>query len=173
MASSCALLPWSDPGHGDRGLPKGALHTDARRQRVNPTLAWLVGRKPGRRCEAWAYIPCTLPLTSPLTRHSQTRGAGVDLALNSLAGDKLHATVRCIASNGALLEIGKYDILQGTGLSMRPMDRNVSFHGINLDTIFASQQRGQVLARACSNLSRPNNDPRCENMRHHALFQMF
>ena len=86
------------------------------------------------------------------TLHSQTHGAGVDLALNSLAGDKLQATVRCIATNGALLELGKYDILQGTRLSMQPMDRNISFHGINLDTLFASPKKLQVLARTCGNL---------------------
>jgi hypothetical protein len=36
----------------------------------------------------------------------------VDLALNALADDKLHATVRCLAPNGSLLEIGKFDILK-------------------------------------------------------------
>lgn len=36
----------------------------------------------------------------------------MDLALNALADDKLHATVRCVAPNGSLLEIGKFDILK-------------------------------------------------------------
>jgi hypothetical protein len=45
------------------------------------------------------------------------------------------ATVRCLADNGRLLEIGKYDILKGTPLSMRPMLRNVAFEGIDLDRI--------------------------------------
>ena len=68
----------------------------------------------------------------------------MDLALNSLADDKLQATVRCIALSGALLEIGKYDILKGTGLSMRPLDRNISFHGINLDSMFHGHQVAQA-----------------------------
>lgn len=38
----------------------------------------------------------------------------MDLALNALADDKLHATVRCIAPNGSLLEIGKFDIIKVT-----------------------------------------------------------
>ncbi len=42
------------------------------------------------------------------------------------------ATVRCLAANGRLLEIGKYDILRGTPLSMRPMLRNISYEGIDL-----------------------------------------
>ena len=77
----------------------------------------------------------------------------MDLALNSLADDKLQATVRCIAPNGALLEIGKYDILKGTGLSMRPMDHNISFHGINLDSMFHGHQKAQ--ARPASTLALP------------------
>ena len=42
------------------------------------------------------------------------------------------ATVRCLAANGRLLEIGKYDILKGTPLSMRTMIRNISYEGIDL-----------------------------------------
>ncbi len=49
--------------------------------------------------------------------------------------DCVQATVRCLADNGRLLEIGKYDILKGTPLSMRPMLRNVAFEGIDLDRI--------------------------------------
>ncbi len=49
---------------------------------------------------------------------------------------RAQASVRCLASYGALLEIGKYDILKGTGLSMRPMLRNIEFQGIDLDRVF-------------------------------------
>ncbi|EIE22203.1 ketoacyl-synt-domain-containing protein [Coccomyxa subellipsoidea C-169] len=65
----------------------------------------------------------------------ETGAAGVHLALNSLAGDKLQATVRCLADGGRLLEIGKYDILQGTPLSMAPLMRNIAFEGVDLDRI--------------------------------------
>ena len=44
--------------------------------------------------------------------------------------------MRCISSYGKLLEIGKYDILKGTGLSMRPLLRNIEFQGIDLDRVF-------------------------------------
>ena len=77
----------------------------------------------------------------------QTGGRGVDLALNSLADDKLLATVRCIAPHGHLLEIGKYDILKQTGLSMRPMHYNISFQGVDLDNLFLSPKLDAV--RAC------------------------
>lgn len=48
----------------------------------------------------------------------------------------LQASVRCLASKGRLLEIGKYDILKGTSLSMRPLLQNIAFDGIDLDRVF-------------------------------------
>ena len=45
-----------------------------------------------------------------------TNGRGVDIVLNSLAGDKLKASVRCLAPNGRFLEIGKYDMEINTDL---------------------------------------------------------
>ncbi|MBK8323387.1 MAG: SDR family NAD(P)-dependent oxidoreductase [Betaproteobacteria bacterium] len=41
-----------------------------------------------------------------------TGGRGVDLALNSLAGEFIPATVGCLATRGRFLEIGKRDILR-------------------------------------------------------------
>ena len=66
------------------------------------------------------------------------------MCLNSLADDKLTASVRCLSANGHLLEIGKYDILKGTALSMRPMHDNITFHGINLDSLFKGAQKEAV-----------------------------
>ena len=66
------------------------------------------------------------------------------MALNSLADDKLQATVRCLAPHGQLLEIGKYDILKNTPLGMRPLHNNISFQGIDLDSLFKGVMRDQV-----------------------------
>jgi fatty acid synthase len=41
---------------------------------------------------------------------TETGGRGVDLVLNSLAEEKLQASVRCLAKDGRFLEIGKYDL---------------------------------------------------------------
>ena len=46
----------------------------------------------------------------------ETAGRGVDLILNSLAEDKLQASVRCLATSGRFLEIGKYDLSQNNEL---------------------------------------------------------
>ena len=41
---------------------------------------------------------------------------GVDIVLNSLAGDKLKSSVRALANNGRFLEIGKVDLAMNTPL---------------------------------------------------------
>ena len=56
----------------------------------------------------------------------------------------MQATVRCLAPFGQLLEIGKYDILRGTPLSMRPMHDNVGFQGIDLDSLLKGDLQDKV-----------------------------
>lgn len=65
-----------------------------------------------------------------------TAGKGVDVVLNSLAEDKLMASVRCLAQHGRFLEIGKYDLSNNTPLGMAVFLKNISFHGILLDALF-------------------------------------
>lgn len=48
----------------------------------------------------------------------ETGGRGVDLALNSLSGELLHATWHSVAEFGRMVEIGKRDILGGGKLDM-------------------------------------------------------
>lgn len=67
-----------------------------------------------------------------------TKGKGVDLILNSLAEEKLQASIRCLGLNGRFLEIGKLDLNNNTPLGMSVFLKNVSFHGILLDSIMNS-----------------------------------
>lgn len=64
-----------------------------------------------------------------------TRGKGVDLVLNSLAEEKLQASVRCLGLNGRFLEIGKLDLNNNSPLGMSVFLKNTSFHGILLDSV--------------------------------------
>ncbi|KAL0271260.1 UNVERIFIED_CONTAM: hypothetical protein PYX00_008407 [Menopon gallinae] len=66
----------------------------------------------------------------------QTKGRGVDVVLNSLAEDKLQASVRCLAKDGRFLEIGKFDLSNNSNLGMAVFLKNTSFHGILLDSLF-------------------------------------
>ncbi|XP_037348616.1 fatty acid synthase [Talpa occidentalis] len=65
-----------------------------------------------------------------------TGGKGVDLVLNSLAEEKLQASVRCLAQHGRFLEIGKFDLSNNHPLGMAIFLKNVTFHGILLDALF-------------------------------------
>uniref|UniRef100_A0A8C5Q5P7 Fatty acid synthase n=1 Tax=Leptobrachium leishanense TaxID=445787 RepID=A0A8C5Q5P7_9ANUR len=65
-----------------------------------------------------------------------THGKGVDLILNSLAEEKLQASLRCLGRHGRFLEIGKYDLSNNTPLGMALFLKNVAFHGILLDALF-------------------------------------
>ncbi|XP_076154823.1 fatty acid synthase [Alosa pseudoharengus] len=73
-----------------------------------------------------------------------TQGKGVDVVLNSLAEEKLQASVRCLARHGRFLEIGKYDLSNNTPLGMALFLKNISFHGILLDALFEEGNREWV-----------------------------
>ncbi|KAG7277018.1 hypothetical protein CRUP_001644 [Coryphaenoides rupestris] len=70
-----------------------------------------------------------------------TKGKGVDLVLNSLAEEKLQASLRCLARHGRFLEIGKYDLSNNSPLGMALFLKNVAFHGILLDALFEDGNR--------------------------------
>lgn len=61
-----------------------------------------------------------------------TGGRGVDVVLNSLAGEALRLSWHCLAKFGRFLEIGKADLFANTGLDMKPILDNKSYIGINL-----------------------------------------
>ena len=56
-----------------------------------------------------------------------TNGEGVDVILNSLTGDLLEESWRCIANGGTMVELGKKDMLDRNTLSMEPFGRNASY----------------------------------------------
>lgn len=64
-----------------------------------------------------------------------TRGRGVDVVLNSLAGEALRQTWHCIAPFGTFVEIGARDILGNARLDMRPLMQNASFHFFDVKRI--------------------------------------
>ncbi|XP_071628686.1 fatty acid synthase-like isoform X1 [Temnothorax longispinosus] len=68
----------------------------------------------------------------------RTKGCGVDIVLNSLAEEKLQASVRCLANGGRFLEIGKFDMFSNNSLDISIFSKNISFYGILLDKLFYS-----------------------------------
>ena len=61
-----------------------------------------------------------------------TQGNGVDVVLNSLAGDGLVASWECVAPYGRFLEIGKKDIYSHHTLPMFQFAKNVTFSAIDI-----------------------------------------
>lgn len=75
-----------------------------------------------------------------------TGGRGVDVVLNSLAGEAMERSVACLAPFGRFLELGKRDFMANSPLGLRAMRRNISYHGIDLDQVMA--QRPERALRA-------------------------
>ena len=67
-----------------------------------------------------------------------TNGRGVDVVLNSLTGDKLHASLELCAKFGRFVEIGKRDILDAGNLNMRIFERNITFSAFDLHELYYS-----------------------------------
>ncbi|KAL4874704.1 hypothetical protein BJY04DRAFT_233401 [Aspergillus karnatakaensis] len=61
-----------------------------------------------------------------------TNGVGMDVVLNSLSGELLHASWKCVATEGCMLDLGKRDFLGRGRLAMRPFTDNRAFFGIDL-----------------------------------------
>lgn len=61
-----------------------------------------------------------------------TNGRGADVILNSLTGDMLHESWRCLAPNGNFIEIGKKDLLDRNSISLAPFSHNASYRSFDL-----------------------------------------
>jgi NADPH:quinone reductase-like Zn-dependent oxidoreductase/SAM-dependent methyltransferase/acyl carrier protein len=71
-----------------------------------------------------------------LTFHEEvmrlTDKRGVDVVLNSLAGQALVKGVACLAPYGRFLELGKRDIYQNSRIGLWSFRKNLSFHAVDL-----------------------------------------
>ncbi|KAF7193808.1 Highly reducing polyketide synthase FUM1, partial [Pseudocercospora fuligena] len=70
--------------------------------------------------------------------YGETNGRGVDLVLNSLSGELLHDTWKCVAPFGRLVEIGKRDLIGHGRLEMEPFAANRSYSCVDMDAFFGS-----------------------------------
>lgn len=70
-----------------------------------------------------------------------TGGKGVDVVLNSLAGDLLRESWASLASFGRFIEIGKRDITSNTRLEMAKFEQNCTFSSVDLTLVAAERPR--------------------------------
>lgn len=62
-----------------------------------------------------------------------TGGEGVDVVLNSLAGEAIPKGLSILRPFGRFIEIGKRDVYANARLGMRPLRNNLSLHVLDLD----------------------------------------
>ena len=68
-----------------------------------------------------------------------TSGKGVDVVLNSLAGEAMERSVGCLSAFGRFIELGKRDFFADTRLGLRPFGRNLSYFGVDADQFLIGQ----------------------------------
>jgi len=69
-----------------------------------------------------------------------TNGKGVDVVLNSLAGEAMSRSMDCLRPFGRFIELGKRDFYANTRLGLRPLRRNLSYFGVDIDQLIAEHR---------------------------------
>ncbi|SEM99126.1 Acyl transferase domain-containing protein [Pseudomonas sp. ok272] len=68
-----------------------------------------------------------------------TDGRGVDVVLNSLAGEAINRNLQVLKPFGRFLELGKRDFYQNTRIGLRPFRNNISYFGIDADQLMSER----------------------------------
>ncbi len=68
-----------------------------------------------------------------------TGGKGVDVVLNSLAGEAIAKGLEVLKPFGRFLEIGKRDLYANSRIGLRPFRQNLSYFGIDADTLLVER----------------------------------
>jgi len=66
---------------------------------------------------------------------ARTGGRGVDVVLNSLAGEAINRNLSVLKPFGRFLELGKRDFYENTRIGLRPFRNNISYFGIDADQL--------------------------------------
>ncbi|MDB5487557.1 MAG: hypothetical protein JWQ58_1272 [Reyranella sp.] len=69
-----------------------------------------------------------------------TGGKGVDVVLNSLAGEAMTRSMDCLKPFGRFIELGKRDFYANTHLGLRPLRRNLSYFGVDVDQLIGTHK---------------------------------
>ncbi|RKU03683.1 beta-ketoacyl synthase [Burkholderia sp. Nafp2/4-1b] len=64
-----------------------------------------------------------------------THGEGVDIVLNSLAGEAMVRSIDTLRPFGRFLELGKRDFYENSQIGLRPFRNNISYFGIDADQL--------------------------------------
>lgn len=78
---------------------------------------------------------------------SLTNGKGVDYVLNSLADDKMQASIRCVANGGVFLEVGKFDMLMKNKIQLNHFLRGITFKAVLFRVVDMMQHQAKARVR--------------------------
>ena len=85
-------------------------------------------------------------------------GSGVDVVLNSLAGEAMERSIELVRPFGRFLELGKRDFYGNTKIGLRPFRKNLSYFGIDADQLL--NHRSGLTKRLFGELTELFNDTR-------------
>ncbi|TNF92456.1 MAG: SDR family NAD(P)-dependent oxidoreductase, partial [Gammaproteobacteria bacterium] len=68
-----------------------------------------------------------------------TDGAGIDVVLNSLAGEAITRNLSVLKPFGRFLELGKRDFYENSKIGLRPFKDNITYYGIDADQLMVEK----------------------------------
>jgi NADPH:quinone reductase-like Zn-dependent oxidoreductase/acyl carrier protein/SAM-dependent methyltransferase len=68
-----------------------------------------------------------------------TYGDGVDVVLNSVAGDAIHKGLSILRPYGRFVELGKRDFYANSKLGLQPFCNNIQFFGVDVDRLLVDR----------------------------------
>ncbi len=70
-----------------------------------------------------------------------TDGEGVDVVLNSLAGDAIAKNLSILKPFGRFIELGKRDFYADSSLGLKPFSKNISYFGVDADQLLNAKPK--------------------------------
>ncbi|MGX6565928.1 SDR family NAD(P)-dependent oxidoreductase [Cupriavidus necator] len=90
-----------------------------------------------------------------------TNGQGVDIVLNSLAGEAMVLGIDVLRPFGRFLELGKRDFYENSRIGLRPFRNNISYFGIDADQLMnaAPELTASLFSNVMTMLDEGSLDP--------------
>ena len=73
------------------------------------------------------------------------RRGGVEIVLNSLAGEAMERGLATLKPFGRFIELGKRDYVANTQIGLRPFKRNLSYFGVDVDQLLSDGDRASAI----------------------------
>ena len=70
---------------------------------------------------------------------ADTNGEGIDVVINSLAGEAMRQSIALLRPFGRFLELGKRDFVENTSLGLKPFKENITYFAIDADQMLAAK----------------------------------